>query len=277
MKRRERVKDTLRRLDVRPTKTRGQNFVIDPSVSRSIVEFAAIPADAHVVEIGPGLGSLTEALPAVRALTLIEVEPRFCEELAQRFTHAQIVSADVRTVQFAEIGTALTVVGNLPYSISTDTVFHLIEHRAAILRAVLLLQREFAERVAASPGGRDYGVLSVMAQLWMDTRLGPVIPGTSFHPPAKVQSRVLELRVRSEPRVAVDDERWFRRVVQASFSQRRRMLANSLRGSGIATVEQIARALEAAQIAGTRRAEELSIEQFSSLAEALRAQLRPPA
>lgn len=272
MKRRSRseprIKDRLRALEVRPTKERGQNFVIDPTVIEAIIGFGAPTAEDSLVEIGPGLGALTAALARFPRLTLIEIEPKFCRELAQVYPHATIVNADVRGVDFAALGHELVVFGNLPYSFSTDIVFCLIDHAAVIKRAVLLLQREFAERLAAGPGGRTYGLLSVSCQLWADVRLGPVIPGTAFHPPARVESQVVELIFRRTPRVSLSDPLWFKRFVAACFLKRRKKVVNSLLASGLFPKDVIVQGFEVCGLDTNRRAETFSIEEFARLVAA---------
>ena len=270
---RPKARDQLKALQVAPSKSRGQNFIINPFVVESILNFGMPQAGEALVEIGPGLGALTGALYDVALnsnvpLTLIEIEPRLCEELAKRYPQARIVQADVRTVDFSELGTKLSVFGNLPYSFSTEIIFHSLKHRASIRRAVFMLQREFAERVAAEPGGKEYGSLSVAVQLWADAVLGPIIPGDAFHPPTKVESRMLAMHLRTEPRVEVPDQALFERVVRAAFSKRRRTIENSIESSGSFTAEQVARALAAAGVSPDRRGETLSMEEFSALARA---------
>lgn len=259
----------LHELDVQPSKRRGQNFIVDPSVIQRIVEFGAPTPDEQLVEIGPGLGALTEALAHASQLTLVEIEEKFCHELALRFPRAKVVCADVRTVLFAELGANLVVFGNLPYAFSTDILFHLVEQGQALKRAILLLQREFAERLASPPGGRVYGTMSVTAQLWADIRLGPIISGSSFYPPAAVESRVVELQFLRSPRFAVPDRRWFTRVVKAAFHRRRRQLHNSLKESGAFVGVDIEALLKSCGVDPSRRAETLSVEEYARLANAL--------
>ena len=266
----ERVKDKLDRLAVRASRRRGQSFLIDGSVLDEIVRFGCPQPADRLVEIGPGLGALTERLCRIAPLSVIEIEAAFCGELGQRFPHIKIVNEDVRSVDFAQFGGDLVVFGNLPYSFSTEIIFHLIDQRALIKRALLMLQREFAERLAAPPGGRDFGVISVTSQLWADFELGSVVPGSAFHPPARVESRILRMTFLREPRVPVSDARWFRRVVQAAFSRRRRKLFNSLKSSGLFSGELVREALLACGIDGGRRAETLHLSEFADLAEKLK-------
>ena len=263
------VKDQLKSLSVVPSKKRGQNFLIDPFVVHSIVNFAKLTPEVSVVEIGSGLGALTKELSPYERLTMIEIEDSFCQELAEKYPQAKLVNADVRSVEFAQFGENLVVFGNLPYSFSTDIVFHLLSQKDAIDRAILLLQKEFVERMAASPGSRTYGALSVACQLWAKVTLGPVVLGNSFHPPAGVDSQVVELEIFNQPRFAVSNPFLLSRVVQASFTRRRKMIKNSLRASARYLPEKIDEALNDSNIASDRRAETLTIEEFARLTVAL--------
>ena len=265
----ESIKRKLSDLDVTPSKERGQNFLLDDGIVQDIVEFGGGAKDLDVLEIGPGLGALTAHLHGFRSLTLIELEQRFCDELLKKYPSAKIISADVRTIDLGSLGDDLIVFGNLPYSFSTDIVFHLIEHGSHIRHATLLLQREFAERLAAPPGGRDYGRLSVATQMYADVTLGKIVPGSSFHPTTEVESRLVKLSFLKTPRFAIPDKAWFERVVKASFSQRRKKLLNSLKASGFFAPEQIVAALSGSGIDPNRRAETLSISEFVALSEEL--------
>lgn len=265
-----RAKDVLRDLDVRPSKGRGQNFVIDSSVVRSIVDFGNPQPGEKLVEIGPGLGALTAELYGRGELTVIEIEERFCEELARKFPGIHIINADVRDVDFSTIGSNLAVFGNLPYSFSTDIIMLLLEQSPALARAVLMLQREFAERLAAPPGGRDYGAISVACQMRADISTGPIVPGDSFHPPASVESMVIELRFLGQARHGVEDLGEFRKVVKAGFMKRRKKLVNSMRASGFYSGESLDRAFAETGVDPGRRAETLTLEEFAALYRSLR-------
>lgn len=266
---RPRVKDTLRDLDVRPSKERGQNFLIRPEVPEAIVAFAGAPTTAHIVEIGPGTGALTQHVAGASQLTLIEIEPSFCEYLRERYPHATIINQDARSVDFSKLGSELFVFGNIPYVFSTEIVFQLLAYRSAIRHAVLMVQREFAERIAARPGGRDYGSLSVAVQIFADVELGPIVPGDSFHPPTAVQSRVMKLTFLNEPRVDVGDPTYFEVVVRGAFSQRRKKVLNSLLSCGRWTKEGLLSALAGAGISPDVRAEQINIAGFAALAREL--------
>ncbi len=260
-----RVKDELRRVDVRPTKVRGQNFLHDASVLEAIALFGGGKAGDHLVEIGPGLGALTEQLVRISRVSAIEIESNFVAELKAKYPAVTFYEEDVRTFDFSALGADLVVYGNVPYSLSTDIVTRLCEYRTVLRSATLLLQREFAERLGAEPETRAYGSLSVAVQRAANTSLGIVVPGTAFHPRANVESRVIRLDFLATPTVEVRDEAWFTRVVRAAFFQRRKKLSNSLRASTIAPPGTIDDALARAGIDGNRRAETLTIDEFARL------------
>lgn len=263
------IKKDLRASGVRPSRQRGQNFLIDDNILSEIVSFAKPSFEESIIEIGPGLGALTEKLKSAENLSLIEIEPEFCRQLKIKYPHAKIINRDAREVNFSKLGSDLLVFGNLPYVYSTDIIFTLLDNRRYIKRAVLLLQKEFSERMAASPGGRDYGVLSVSLQLWAEVKLGAVVGGDSFHPATKVSSRIVQLDFLKESRYPVRDFAALKKLVKASFMQRRKKLANSLKGSGFYTAKQVSEALDLSAIDGARRAETLSILEFINLAEAI--------
>ena len=163
----------------------------------------------------------------------------------------------------------MLVVGNLPYSVSKPILGRLFDARATLAAAVLMLQREVAERLTAPPGGRDYGALSIFWQRWADVTPLEVVPPTAFRPPPAVESAVIRVVFRSTPRVEVSDEAAFASVVRAAFGQRRKTLGNALRGGGLGSAGRLAAALAEAAIDGGRRAETLSLEEFARLADVL--------
>lgn len=256
------IKDKLKKLNVRPQKSKGQNFLYDLDAIRSIVNFGEPTADDKIVEIGPGLGALTtELLSVVDAVTVIEIEEEFCNELSAKFgERIKIINQDV--VQVDIPGENILLYGNLPYSRSSDIIQWVIKLRN-VKRAVFLLQKEFSERIAASPGTKAYGSLTVAVSLWCKATLGPIIGGDKFHPRANVNSQVLRLDFYKEPKVSVTPN--FERVVRGAFNQRRKKLFNSLLSSGFLR-EEIEQALRFSEIDGGRRAETLSTEEFSDLA-----------
>lgn len=253
----------------------GQHFLRDPGIARAIVELLApTPADL-VVEIGAGEGALTLELArrAGRVIAL-EVDGRLAARLRTRLPGLDVVEADARGWDYGGLarpaGGRALVVGNLPYSVGTRILLALLRARQAIDAMALMLQREVAERVTASPGGRAYGSLSVLAQLHWDVRIALRVPPGAFRPPPEVDSAVLRLTPLGTPRVEVEDEAWFERVVRAAFGQRRKMLGNALAGGLARPVADVRAALEALGIDPARRAETLTILELASVAAGLR-------
>jgi 16S rRNA (adenine1518-N6/adenine1519-N6)-dimethyltransferase len=257
----------------------GQHFLRDYRVARAIVDALDPRPTDLVVEIGPGEGALTEEL-ARRAgrLVALEIDRSLAAPLRARLPAVDVVEADAQRWDYGAIqrppGGRVLVVGNLPYSVGTAILMTLVDARAAIDEMVVMLQREVAERVAAAPGSRRYGSLSVLVQLGWDVRVILHVAPEAFRPPPKVESAVLRLAVLPRPRAAVADEGHFRTVVRAAFAQRRKTLANTL-SAGLSLPSSRAREiLEAAGIDPTRRAETLALEEFARLA-ATAMRLRP--
>jgi 16S rRNA (adenine1518-N6/adenine1519-N6)-dimethyltransferase len=228
-----------------------------------------------VVEIGPGEGALTGEL-ARRAGSVIalEVDRELAARLrARALPRVDVRDADARTWEYGTLarpeGGRVLVAGNLPYSVGKPILEALVVARTAIDEMALMLQKEVAERLAAPPGSRTYGGLSVLTQLYCDVRLALRVPPGAFRPPPKVESAVVHLRVLPAPRVPLADERRFHTVVRAAFAQRRKMLANAIAATlGIALSEARA-ATTRAGIDPARRAETLTIHEFASLTHQL--------
>jgi 16S rRNA (adenine1518-N6/adenine1519-N6)-dimethyltransferase len=235
------------------------------------------PSDT-VVEVGAGTGILTVALAAQAGRVLaVEVDrhliPRLRERLAEhQLTNVEIVEQDILAFDFEEAAAKkfgpLKVVGNLPYSISSPVVFRLLALRRLIPLAVLMFQREVADRIAAPPGGKDYGILSVLVQQVAQVARVMDLEPKHFQPPPKVKSAVLKLTFPAEPLQPVRDEAVFARVVKAAFGQRRKTLHNSLRALGLPP-EVLAEVLSAVGIDPGLRAERLSVSDFARLADEL--------
>jgi 16S rRNA (adenine1518-N6/adenine1519-N6)-dimethyltransferase len=267
------IKATLRKLAVKPQKARGQNFLQNSTLSQEIASAVGSLNEANVLEIGPGLGSLTTFLSErARHLTLVELEEHFVENLTHQFPQAAVLQGDARFFDYSKVipeGKRLIVFGNIPYSCSTEILFQILEYRTQIDRAVLLVQREFAERIAAPPGSKSYGVPSVMTQVYATPRLGLKISGENFVPSTKVTSQLLILEMKPHAAVTTYDMPLFRRVVRGAFFSRRRTLLNSLCASGLFNRERIISALNGAKVDGKRRGETLSITEFAELANHL--------
>jgi 16S rRNA (adenine1518-N6/adenine1519-N6)-dimethyltransferase len=254
----------------------GQHFLRDARIAETIVQTARLTPQDLCVEIGPGEGVLTFLL-AARAgrLLALEVDEKLVEGLRARLASlpdVEVRLADARRFDYATLPALrpspqgrVVIVGNLPYSVSKPILERLVAARTAVSEMVLTLQKEVAERVAAGPGSKRYGALSVLTQLYCDARLALAIPPGAFRPPPKVDSAVLHLRVLATPRVPVGDEGKFHRLVKAAFGQRRKTLANALAGGLGVSVATARQWLAAAGIDPGRRAETLSLEEFSRL------------
>jgi 16S rRNA (adenine1518-N6/adenine1519-N6)-dimethyltransferase len=252
----------------------GQHFLRDAGLARAIVDLVAPTAGDLVVEIGPGRGALTGELSrrAGRVLAL-EVDPVLIERLRAAFPALEVLTADARAWDWGALarpaGGRALVVGNLPYSVGTTILGALVRAHGAIDGMALMLQREVAERVAAAPGGRTYGSLSIHVQLHWRVELALRVPPGAFRPPPKVESAVLRLTPLTAPAVQLEDEARFETVVRAAFAQRRKTLANAL-ASGLGL--SVGAAREAATSAGVdpgRRAETLAIQEFAEVARRL--------
>lgn len=258
----------LAALGLRPRKRLGQHFLADPAIAQQIVDLAAVGAGEPVIEIGPGLGILSEPLARVASrLFLIELDAALARHLTARFrtaAHVTVRHADAARVDFTAVlagGSRGVGVGNLPYNVATAILAHAIDHRACFRRLVFMLQREVAERLAAAPGSRTYGSLSVLTQLHCDVHLALRVGRTAFEPPPQVESAVTVLDILPAPRVAVGDLARFARIVRALFTHRRKQLRNSTRG----ILSDPDGCLRAAGIDPHRRPETLSIAEFADL------------
>jgi 16S rRNA (adenine1518-N6/adenine1519-N6)-dimethyltransferase len=264
------------------TRALGQHFLRDRTVVDRVLELVAPTARDLVVEIGPGRGALTESL-AARAgrLLALEIDGGLAAALQARFADApsvEILQADARRFDYAGLRARrpdpegrVLVAGNLPYSVGKPILAALVESGAAIDEMTLMLQKEVADRVAAPPGSKTYGALSVLTQAAAAVRLAFPVPPGAFSPPPQVDSAVLHLRPHREPPVPLPDPRRFAAVVRAAFGQRRKSLANAL-AAGLAVPAETARdRCQAAGIDPGRRAETLSLAEFAHLALALRA------
>ncbi|MFO1397576.1 MAG: 16S rRNA (adenine(1518)-N(6)/adenine(1519)-N(6))-dimethyltransferase RsmA [Burkholderiales bacterium] len=249
-----------------PRKRFGQNFLADPHYVARIVDAVAPQPGDNIVEIGPGLAALTEALIArAGRVTAIEIDRDLAARLRDRFAPGVLTlhEADALAFDFATLGADVRVVGNLPYNISTPLLFHLAQYDAQVRDVTVMLQKEVVARMAAEPGSADFGRLSVMLQVkFAVTRLFLVPPG-AFRPAPKVDSAIARLVPLGARKPAVRDEALFGRIVAAAFAQRRKTLRNAL--SALADTES----LQAAGIDPGARGETLAVADFVRLANAL--------
>lgn len=264
---------------IRARKALGQNFLTDRSVLSRIAALVNPCPGERILEIGPGKGALTSYLAGdAERLVAVELDDRLVPLLRGNYAdndRVAIVEADILELDLRETLSRFgpppwKVAANLPYNISTPVLFRLLDNRDLFTRLVLMLQKEVGDRLAAAPGGKEYGVLSVLFQLHFDvTRELLVRPG-SFHPVPKVDSVVLSFTPLPRPRVDVGDEDYFRRVVKASFAMRRKTLWNCLKGGSLdVSPDGIREALERCGIDEGRRGETLSLQEFAALTKSL--------
>ena len=260
------ARETLGDLGLRPRRRWGQNFLVDLRVADRIVA-AAEAAGREVLEIGPGLGALSDRLAAqAKALVLVEIDRTMSTRLRERFAeqgHVRVVEGDALEIDLAALfpeNERAMVVANLPYSVASQILIRLLDERRRFSHLVLMLQREVAERLVARPGTRSYGVLSIWTALYASPTVLFHVSAGAFHPRPKVESTVVRLSLQDEPRVTIRDEEIFRAIVRASFGQRRKTLRNAL------SALPVEGALEYAGIDPRRRGETLDLEEFARLA-----------
>lgn len=266
--------EILRRHGLRAKHSWGQNFLGDEGALRDIAGALALREGEPVVELGPGLGHLTRFLAATGAkVTAVERDRDMVAVLhKEAIPGVRVVEGNATNTDFAKVGGAdvVAVAGNLPYHLTSPILFEVLEQRDHISRAVFTLQKEVVERLAAEPGTRDYGLLTVLLGLYFDVEHLFTLEARRFTPPPKVDSAVVRLTRLKAPRAEVVDGNRFIRVVKASFAQRRKTLLNSLKSDRqLATPEQYAQALATAGIDPMRRAETLAVEEFAALERAL--------
>ncbi len=261
------------RFGIRPTKRQGQNFVIDPNTVRRIVSAARVTPGESVIEVGPGLGSLTLGLLAAgAAVTAVEIDGRLAAGLRDTvadYAPAQVaaltvVHGDVLGSRIESAPTAL--VANLPYNVAVPVLLHLWETLPSLRRCLVMVQLEVADRLAASPGSRVYGVPSVKAAWYGDVRTAGQVGRAVFWPAPHVDSALVAMERREPPTSSAGRERVFE-VVDAAFGQRRKMLRSSL--AALTAPHRAADVLRAAGVDPTARAERLTIGDFANIADAL--------
>ena len=264
------TKHILNRFGIRTQKKLGQHFLVDESVVRRIAAALELTPDEKVLEIGPGIGTLTQLLAMTGAhVTAVELDRRFIDILAktlQGYENINVVQGDVLSLDMQEImgQGKFQIAGNLPYYITTPIIMKFLEERVLAERMVFMVQKEVADRMVSAPGTKDFGALSVAVQYFTEASKLFEVPASAFLPPPAVDSAVILCRMRQQPPVEVLSEKVFFRVVKAAFAQRRKTLANSLRGGGLPG-EAVAVMLKKTGIDGSRRGETLSLEEFAAL------------
>jgi 16S rRNA (adenine1518-N6/adenine1519-N6)-dimethyltransferase len=264
-------------------KSLGQNFLIDTNILKRIVELAQINDTTGAIEIGPGIGALTEQLArASKKVVAFEIDQRLLPILNETLSpypnvkviHKDVLEADIQEVldqDFQAIDNVM-VVANLPYYVTTPIIMKLLEERLPIRGIVVMLQKEVADRMTAKPGTKAYGSLSIAVQYYTEAETVMIVPKTVFVPQPNVDSAVIRLMKRERPAVLVGDEQFFFQVTRSSFAQRRKTLLNNLTSQlpdGKEKKEEILQALEASGIEPSRRGETLSLEEFGRLSDEL--------
>ena len=260
----------------------GQNFLIDPHVLEKIVEAAGVTKDDFVLEIGPGIGTMTQYLcENAREVTAVEIDTNLIpilEDTLSAYDNVTVINQDILKLDIAKLamerngGKPIKVVANLPYYITTPIIMGLFESHVPIDSITVMVQKEVAERMQAGPGTKDYGALSLAVQYYSEAEITANVPPNCFMPRPKVGSAVIRLTCHQEPPVKVVDEKFFFRVIRASFNQRRKTLQNGLgNDAGLpVTKQQTAEALRQMGLSETIRGEALSLEQFAELSNILK-------
>ncbi|WP_426385889.1 16S rRNA (adenine(1518)-N(6)/adenine(1519)-N(6))-dimethyltransferase RsmA [Latilactobacillus curvatus] len=279
----ERTRKILKRYGFKFKKSLGQNFLTNIAILKQIVEAGDITKDDDVIEIGPGIGSLTEQIARKAHQVLsFEIDERLMPVLKDTLNHyhnvtilnQDILEVDLKTIIAEQFDGKhnLKIVANLPYYITTPIMLHLLEAGLPIDRMVLMMQKEVAERINAEPGSKAYGSLSIAVQLHSEVNLAFIVPKTAFMPQPNVDSAIVELVGRKAPLVTVANQTLFDQLVRGAFAQRRKTLWNNLQnqfGKQDEVKAALTTALEAVEIAPSARAEQLSIQQFAQLSDAL--------
>ena len=265
-------------------KSFGQNFLTDTNILQKIVDTAEIDKNVNVIEIGPGIGALTEFLAENAAEVMaFEIDERLVpilEDTLRDHDNVKVINEDVlkadlqtRVKEFENLNLPIKVVANLPYYITTPILMHLIESKIPFEEFVVMMQKEVADRISAEPNTKAYGSLSIAVQYYMTAKVAFVVPRTVFVPAPNVDSAILKMTRRKQPLVEVKDEDFFFRVSKASFVHRRKTLWNNLTshfGKSEEVKNKLEQALENAAIKPSIRGEALSISDFARLSDALR-------
>lgn len=276
--------DVIKKHNLRLTKSLGQNFLNDDNVVKKIVDAADLDKDTLVLEIGPGIGSMTREL-AQRAAGVVAIEidkhliPALHDNLSE-YSNIDIINNDVMKADVSAIiseymvkynAKSIKVVANLPYYITTPIIMRFLEEVSGIDAMVFMVQKEVAQRMVSGPGTKDYGALSVAVQFYCNPRIIFDVPPHCFIPQPEVHSTIIRLDILKEPSVKVDDKELYFKVVKASFGQRRKTLVNGLSNAGFLKKdkEQLKQILEGMGLKENVRGEVLSVQQFGELSNLL--------
>lgn len=274
----------LQKYNFRFQKKFGQNFLIDSNVLENIIHAAKIGKEDFVLEIGPGIGTMTQYLcEHARAVAAVEIDKNLIpilEDTLKEYDNVQIIHADILKLDIAKLsrehngGKPIAVVANLPYYITTPIVMGLLEGGAPVQSITVMVQKEVADRMQAEPGGKEYGTLSLAVQYYAEPKIVAVVPPGCFMPKPNVGSAVIRLARRDEPCVHAEDEKLMFRVIRAAFGQRRKTLVNSLHNAGFGlSKERLQERVISLGVSENVRGETLSLAQFAQLSNLLKQDL----
>ncbi|KEH95335.1 16S rRNA (adenine(1518)-N(6)/adenine(1519)-N(6))-dimethyltransferase RsmA, partial [Clostridium novyi] len=270
------TKDVVQKYNFKFTKSLGQNFLTDQNVLDDIVNGSNVCEEDFVIEIGPGVGTLTkELLKKAKKVCAVELDseliPILTEELKD-FPNFELIHKDALKVDFNELigeEKSVKVVANLPYYVTTPIIARLLKEGYKFKSLTIMIQKEVAERIASEPNCKEYGALSILVQYYCDTEILRKVPPTCFIPQPKVDSIIIKLDRLDEPRVKVKDEELFFKIVRQSFNMRRKTLRNAIKSLGDVSGDHIEKVFNDAGIDPRRRGETLSIEEFGKLADSI--------
>ena len=274
-------REILHQYGIRPRKKLGQSFLVDVNTIHKIAAAGRFSSDDIVVEIGAGIGLLTKDIAQVaKRVIAVEIDPQLVKILHDQFdecSNVEIHSCDILKFDISSISnnynTKVNVIGNIPYNISSPVIFHLLSSRSVISCFTLMLQKEVVQRLVSLPDNKNYGVPSVLLQMYADIERLFDVSANCFYPRPKVESSIIQGKFREKPLFDLTDEAFFRRLVKASFAQRRKMLTNNLKNAKFLeefSVPELKDALNNAGIDGKRRGETLSLQEFGNLSNILK-------
>lgn len=271
------IKEIIEKYGFKFSKSLGQNFLIDGNVIDNIIEGSNIGADDGIIEIGPGIGTLTQKLcESAGKVIAIELDNNLLpilEETLEGYNNVEVIHGDILKVDLNQLikekleGRKVKVVANLPYYITTPIIMKLLEENLNIDKIVVMVQKEVALRMKAVPGGKDYGALSVAVQYYSEPKIIVDVPKNVFMPKPNVDSAVIMLDVYKESHIKVKDKKLFFNIVKAAFGKRRKTLLNALSSGIELKKEEVLAALEKSGIDPTRRGETLDITEFARLSD----------
>lgn len=274
------TKELLKQFDFRMTKRLGQNFLIDKNILDEIIEGAELTKDDYVLEIGPGMGSMTQKLcESAGKVVAIEIDKKLIPVLSvtlAEYDNITVINGDILKLNLKEVlkehfgDSKAKVIANLPYYITTPIIMKLLEEKLDLQSITIMVQKEVGDRIKAVPGGKVYGALSVAVQYYAKPSQVLFVPPQSFIPQPDVDSIVLKLDILPKPAVEVESESLFFKVVKASFGQRRKTLLNALTAGNFGlSKEQMKEVLISVDVEENRRGETLSLQEFANIANKL--------